>query len=166
MNDSILTLNINNLKIENGTNIKNLISQIQNYTKPLLSVVNDTYIEFFIKNDQIPKNIKYIDHTPSKTSECDQYNFLDITTNKHYCVFGLESAKLFCPNFDNKVVTIYQSREHSAEQYVEQNKEQPVIIKYIGRDDKNIIIYEKGKKYEFPYVNKMIEIKTNNIFEN
>lgn len=130
--------NINQISFEQNMTFSDFLEQFQNYTSPLLCLI-DNKLHFYDKKESIPKNIR------PTTVKGNMYYFTD-DLGKEYILFGLDAAKIFYP----KLVTKSPIKK-------------PIIIEYI-KHDLNIIIYDKGQKYEFPRSNKILEIHKGNVF--
>lgn len=136
--------NINHVNFTQGMHYSEFLEQFQNYAQQLLCLV-DNQLHFYDKKDHIPKNVTYVSH------HNNQYHFKD--DQKHYTVFGIEAAKLFCPSYQIKEIKEEPKREIK-----------PIIVEYISKEDLNLIIYQQGHEYQFPRSNKILEIKKGKVF--
>ena len=132
--------NINQITFQQNMTFSDFLEQFQNYASPLLCII-DNKLHFYDKKEYIPKNIH------PTTTVGNAYSFEDdvngpLSAVKKYTVFGIDAARLFYPSFN--IINIKP------------------IIEYIK--DENLIIYDHGKKYEFPRSNKNLEIRKGNVF--
>lgn len=122
---------------ENNTDLKSFVSQFQIHCKKLICIVNDKFLRFYTKKDQLPKHIKYLHGIKN------EYYFEDLDTHDIYCIFGKDAANIFYPNLTDI---------HN-----------PIIVTYSNIEPKSIIIYH-DKKIETKWTNRELEIIESHVF--
>jgi hypothetical protein len=124
------------IKFEQDTNFLQLVAQLQTHCQPILIVIEKEgkqTLHYYEKKQQLPKHITFIN------KHDNIHQFLDTDTNISYYVFGSIAAKLF-----------------SSGPETTPKKMKPIITEYISS---HIILYDKGKKYKFPYPEKKFIIQ-------
>lgn len=130
------------IKIDQDVNFIQFISQLQEQCQNILSIIeinNIQTLHYYEKKQQLPKNIKFISNVN------DIYQFCSEDDTKYY-IFGWRAAKIFFPSLE-----------------LTTKKMKPIITEYISQY-KHKILYDKGKKYKFPYNDKKLIITTIYIF--
>jgi hypothetical protein len=152
MEDSFILYNIDNIKFTKGMKYSEFLVQFQNNSKKLLCLINYEILFYYEKKEDIPKNIKLYN------IDNNIYTFLDVDNITTYTIFTHKAASIFYPNIDIEM----NNKKNSSEP--KKNKKLS-IIERVSTTDNNYIIYDNGKKYIFPYINRKLHINHGTLFQ-
>lgn len=145
MND--INLDLKGLVVKQSLHYKRFLAACQKRYTGLLVLQNEEQVLFLTKLSEIPKSILFINKKCIDEDEMEYY-FKNTAINDTYCVFGYQAACLFYPPLKRLLETA----------------KAPVIMEPLGRLDKQLTIIHANRVMEFPRFNKIIEIKTLNVF--
>lgn len=142
-----INLDLKGLVVPQSLNYKRFLAACQKRYTGLIVLQNDEEVLFLTKLSEIPKSILFTNKKCIDEGEIEYY-FKNTAITSNYCVFGYQAACLFYPPLKRLLETV----------------KAPVIMEPLGRLDKQLTIIHANRVIEFPRFNKIIEIKTLNVF--
>lgn len=140
-----------NISFEYGSTFETFMAQFQRVSELLLTITDGRYVEYYNNPDQFPKNLRFEHKRKQGDTIC--YYFRDIKTNKTYCVFGRDAARIFYTNIDKvdpQGISEYSDHLLQASERSNRSKKRVEKRKKLSNDVEEFIIIDSGEQKKFP----------------
>lgn len=146
------------ITIQPESSFESFVGQFQTEISDVLTVINGTTLRLYKREGPFPSNLRF--ENKHRKIPFTEYYFRDIDNDTTYCVFGFSNALLFYPRLLEFEVPSALKEPSIVKEHVllkESTHKSTTEIKET-KENKKIIIIDKGQKLEFPLFNFSVEI--------